>query len=469
MSLRLKLGGIFLAAVAVRVAFHLTTGFTADDAFITFRYAENLAGGLGFVYNAGEHVLGTSTPLFTWLLAVLALIRIPMITGALLVSLVCSGLTACVVYRLANNLRFGSLSWLPTLAYIVWPRSIPAETCGLETALFTLLITAALYYHHRQLRYYAIGLATLATLTRPEGVVVLFLLLASSCWRDRHCWKNYLIVPALLLIPWLLFAQFYFGSILPHSITAKLALYSRFGTDSVWDNLVYLLGWHNPVGGLMFPAAVVGGWWLCRKQNFGALEACWLIVGISAYAFSGTRLFFWYVAPLYPLYLLFALAAAVWVCERSQFLRYRQRALTVIVSAMVLILSVAGLYRQVVHFRTMQAYSYEVLKPVAAYLRENANVSSDLVAAEDIGYIGYYSKCRILDRDGLVSPAAVMYNRDARYFDLILHIRPDWVGAAAGSPISGFINNPQFLADYELVHAFGGNNVPCYNLYRKIP
>jgi hypothetical protein len=469
MSLRLKLGGIFLAAVAVRVAFHLLTGFTADDAFITFRYAESLAGGLGFVYNAGEHVLGTSTPLFTWLLAVLALIRIPIVTGALLVSLVCSGLTACVLYRLSNNLRFGSLSWLPTLAYIVWPRSIPAETCGMETALFTLLVTATFYYHHRQLRYYAIGLATLATLTRPEGIVVLCLLLVSSCWKDRHFWKSYLIVPALLLIPWLLVAQFYFGSVLPHSMTAKLALYSRFGTDSVWDNLVYLLGWHNPVGWLMFPAAVIGGWWLYRKQNFGALEACWLIVSMIAYAFSGTRLFFWYVAPLYPLYLLFALAAAVWVCERSQFLRYRPRALAAIVSALLLILSVVGLYRQVDHFRIMQAYSDEVLKPVAAYLRENANVPSELVAAEDIGYIGYYSKCRILDRDGLVSPTSVAYNRDARYFDLILHIRPDWVGTAVGSPISGFINDPQFLADYELAHAFGGNIVPSYNLYRRIP
>ncbi|MCB0187901.1 MAG: hypothetical protein KDE31_26715, partial [Caldilineaceae bacterium] len=40
-----------------------------DDAFITYRYAENLATGQGFVYNAGERLLGTSTPLYTLLLA----------------------------------------------------------------------------------------------------------------------------------------------------------------------------------------------------------------------------------------------------------------------------------------------------------------------------------------------------------------------------------------------------------------
>ena len=45
---------------------------TIDDAFITFRYARNLLGGLGFVFNAGERVLGTTTPLYTLLLAALA-------------------------------------------------------------------------------------------------------------------------------------------------------------------------------------------------------------------------------------------------------------------------------------------------------------------------------------------------------------------------------------------------------------
>ena len=35
-----------------------------DDAFITFRYARNLAEGHGYLYNAGDWVLGTTAPLF---------------------------------------------------------------------------------------------------------------------------------------------------------------------------------------------------------------------------------------------------------------------------------------------------------------------------------------------------------------------------------------------------------------------
>jgi hypothetical protein len=40
-----------------------------DDAFITYRYARNLATGRGFVYNEGERVLGTTTPLYAMILA----------------------------------------------------------------------------------------------------------------------------------------------------------------------------------------------------------------------------------------------------------------------------------------------------------------------------------------------------------------------------------------------------------------
>ena len=40
-----------------------------DDAFITYRYAANLAAGLGFVYNPGQSALSTTAPLYGLLLS----------------------------------------------------------------------------------------------------------------------------------------------------------------------------------------------------------------------------------------------------------------------------------------------------------------------------------------------------------------------------------------------------------------
>ena len=51
--------------VASRIALYTVTSYTADDAFITYRYAENLAYGKGFLFNEGEKVQGTSSPLYT--------------------------------------------------------------------------------------------------------------------------------------------------------------------------------------------------------------------------------------------------------------------------------------------------------------------------------------------------------------------------------------------------------------------
>src|SRR5438105_2649940 len=55
-----------LVALLARLA---TGPHPIDDAYITFRYARNLAEGVGLVYNPGEWVLGTTSPLWAILLA----------------------------------------------------------------------------------------------------------------------------------------------------------------------------------------------------------------------------------------------------------------------------------------------------------------------------------------------------------------------------------------------------------------
>lgn len=60
---------LLAVAVALRVAWGSYTHYIYEDAYITFRYARNLANGNGFVYNVSERIYGTTTPLFTLLLA----------------------------------------------------------------------------------------------------------------------------------------------------------------------------------------------------------------------------------------------------------------------------------------------------------------------------------------------------------------------------------------------------------------
>jgi len=61
---------VLLGVIALAICYRIGLGpWTIDDAYITFRYANHIAQGMGFVYNGGERILGTTTPLYTLLLA----------------------------------------------------------------------------------------------------------------------------------------------------------------------------------------------------------------------------------------------------------------------------------------------------------------------------------------------------------------------------------------------------------------
>ncbi|MFQ5499006.1 MAG: hypothetical protein ACE5FH_04980 [Candidatus Zixiibacteriota bacterium] len=456
---------IFFLAVFVRLAFFSLTQFTADDAFITYRYAENIAFGNGFIYNTGEHVLGTSTPLFTLILSIFRLFSLPAVNSSLLVSLIASGFTAVVLYRFGQSLRFGLLSYIPALIYILWPRSLAADTCGMETALFTLFVTGAVYYSHKHLGFYAVALATLASATRPEGLWMLLLVLVAAIAQDRFRAGWYLLIPAVIIGPWVIFAIYYFGSPIPHSIPAKLALYSRFGTMSVWENMRFLMAWHRPEGWIMFAAAITGGVWLFRKQDFGRVAVLWIVGLVLFFGLGRTHLFFWYAAPIYPLYILLASAAIVWGIQRFVPQASRRGTVSKIASGLIVIVLIGGCYPSVRYYRALANTMRTVHKQIGEYLGSHSE-DTDRVAAEDIGYIGYYSGLYILDRDGLVSPAAIPYNREGRYLALILDHSPQWVVLAVGSPVSLFRQSDRFHECYQLQKQFKSSTGETYEVYR---
>lgn len=456
---------LFALTVLVRLAFHHYTEFIADDAFITFRYAHNLAFGNGFVYNLGERVMGTTTPLFTFLVGLFGSLGLDIPRAALVMGLFASGLTSIVIYQLANLLRMTHWAALPAVLYALWPRSVVADSCGMEAPLFSLFVIGAVYFHTRRLPIYALAMATLATVTRPEGFALLILLTGYYLFHHRERWIQLLITPLFLLIPWLVFATIYFGSPIPNSVSGKLALYSRWGTMSWWDTLVYYLAWHNPAGWIITFMAIAGGYWLWRKQDWGGVAVIWLAGMIAFYVFSGARVFFWYPAPLYPLLLIFAAATFPYLAGRYPALEQYGRKYAWAVVLCVAVISAVGIYPAARYYRAFQTAMTDCHLSVATFLKENVG-PTELVAAEDIGYMGYYSGKRILDRDGLISPEAAPYNRSGDYGGLIRDFKPGWLVAAPDMPTTGFLNDSSFLAMYQEVQEYSG--VGCrYTIFKR--
>src|SRR5581483_9279320 len=118
--------GIAALAVVARVWMAWATHSTAEDFLITLRYAENIAAGRGFVYNPGERVLGTTTPLYTLLLALAA----------------CLHLNAALVGKACNILADGATCYL--LARLLARREIGHPLAGLFAALLYAFSSTAL-------------------------------------------------------------------------------------------------------------------------------------------------------------------------------------------------------------------------------------------------------------------------------------------------------------------------------------
>ena len=72
--------GLLVCALVLAITYGVCT---QDDAFISFRYAENLANGQGLVFNPGERVEGYSNPLWTVLFAVIIAILCVMVIAIL--------------------------------------------------------------------------------------------------------------------------------------------------------------------------------------------------------------------------------------------------------------------------------------------------------------------------------------------------------------------------------------------------
>jgi hypothetical protein len=327
-----------------------------DDAYITYRYASNLAQGRGLVYNPGEWVLGTSTPAYALLLGGAARLTSPALIPAVsktvnLLLLLAAGAAAGAIgkgitgQRLVGAASFGIV--------VLGPATLFASVGGMETPLFLALLMAATLTLLRRRRLIAALLMGLTPLVRPEGVFAVGILgailvvmhlkpgmalffgagQAGAPMAERGAEIGFpagtgagasrgelVLHVALLLLPglaWLLISIAIYGSALPHSVVAKRAgvypLGLVDGVGLVLDHLVgssLLVGMLPEKGYLMqtSPEAflllllvvlvclVAGGVWLVKRDvSLAIVPGLWALLALF-YATSRTLLFSHYYA-----------------------------------------------------------------------------------------------------------------------------------------------------------------------------
>lgn len=435
---------VLVAVLVLRSGVALLLGpHPFDDTFITFRYALNLAAGNGFVFNPGERVLGTTSPLWALLLAGIRGLGAPLPGGALVLSLLADSVTALLMWRLLDRLRFPArVSLAAPLLFLALFDALSISRSGMEAPLFSALVLAALSALAAGV-FPAAGLAAgLALLTRPEGLVLLpVLILAGPLTPGGGLgWRRVLsgLAPAVaVLAAWGLFAVLYFGSPVPQSIVAKashvandpglvrfswmnLALFATTGQygggiyERTWLQLNFLL---MALAGLGAAALALRA--LRDRERTAGLRLVLLVLFPLGYT-AGLALshaftwFAWYYGPIYPFAALLAALGAEEVGRLRPAWRIGPALAAVLVAAQI----VAAVRVKLPADRDFLVAGY---RESAAAIPRRAGVQ---VAALEIGAVGWQVwPLPVIDLLGLVTPEAV--GRDP--LALLRDRRPDYL------------------------------------------
>jgi len=227
-----------LLAALITLAWH--NRFLQDDAFIAFRYADNLARGQGLVFNVGERVEGYTCFLYVLLVAAAMKLGVPAIAASFTIGLASCALSLVMTFRLGMGLSGRRVIGLLAMLLLGANYSFSAyATGGLETQLETALVVVFLAlgaevllgrpYGPRRLILLS-KLAALAIMTRPDSVLLVTpvgVALAARIMRPSESRRGLhlaaFVAPAVLLLAgWSVWKVLYYGNLLPNTFYAKV-------------------------------------------------------------------------------------------------------------------------------------------------------------------------------------------------------------------------------------------------------
>ncbi|MBE9524683.1 MAG: hypothetical protein IMY76_06260 [Chloroflexi bacterium] len=410
--------------------FHI--GFPLDDAWIHQTYARNLAMRAEWAFMSGVPSSGSTGPLWPSLLSIGYLLKLaPYIWTFFLgwlslwgIVVLGTGVFSALTSRYSNK-----SFWVGLLLALEW-HLVWAAASGMETLIFALLILSVLgllvriEHLKEQIHGWSwMGLGVLIGISvwlRPDGVTLLgpalvapLIILENGSQKIRSTIITILGF-ILIFLPYLLFNRFMAGSWWPNTFYAKQAEYAILQNLPFWKRLIQLgvmplVG----VGVVLLPGII-----LLIKKN--VIKKKWAPILGFIWFMGYLSLFAWrlpvtyqhgrYLIPMMPVFF-------VWSCAGfSEYLdsktnnlmqRVTKKSWILITIILLLVFWVKG---AMAYARDVAVIESEMVT-VAHWV--NQNLAPDIiVAAHDIGALGYFTERRILDLAGLISPDVIPFIRD---------------------------------------------------------
>lgn len=397
-------------------------GVTQDDAYITFVYSKHLVTGEGLTFNPGERVEGYTNFLWVLIMAVPHLFDADIPRFADLLALICALTTILVLYQWGRHLqpeRTPVLSLVAPLLFATNGAVAFWTFSGMETALFTFLLTSGFVLYFRDLRCGSGNMLTasvfgLAALTRPEGLLAFGLTVVHSLALQRPFtlaslaqrlrWTTAFFA---FVLPHFAFRFAYYGEILPNTFFAKSAppaIALQYGAQYTWEFLAACGLW-----GL----TMLGPWFLLWRgqAHWGgfAVLVLWVYTGyitVMGGDVLGAHRFY---VPLLPLFYL-VIQESIVTLVRVLFARWHTFLNVnspVFVTAVYLTTggvawhTYTGLDEALVGLRQLIISHNDKLRGLAAYINDRPDADTMVVASGAIGIPKYFTSARVIDLIGL--------------------------------------------------------------------
>jgi hypothetical protein len=461
-------------------------GYPLDDAWIHQTYARNFAASLEWVYFPHQPSAGSTSPLWSSLLALGYWIaqgsgHFPqfftyLLGGFCLFSL---SILAEQIFSFQDDTINSMIPWAGLFVIGEW-HLVWASISGMEILLLgTAVLSVFLLLLSPKINWGLTGLIIGITIwIRPDGITLLgpaFFIMFFNEWLKKKSIRPLLWLitgSAVPVILYLFFNRALSGNWLPNTFYAKQAEYATYQTLPLVTRFISLAS--QPMIGsgiLLLPGVIYFFWTACRQRKWWRIAAIlWWIgyTGLYTLRLPVTYQHGRYLMPAMPIFFLFGLVGviqlvdAVGSAKKWQWILCRAWILSlVIVWGMFFILGANSYAKDVGTIET------EMVK-TAQWVSENTETDA-LVAAHDIGALGYFGKRQLVDLAGLVSPEVIPFIRDEQKLADYLEYRhvnylvtfPGWY------PYLTSLAEPIYQSNGQISIQIGGENMVVYRWLKR--
>lgn len=417
-------------------------GFPLDDPWIHLTFAKNLIEYGSFSYFKNEVVTsGSTSPIYTLILSVLFLISSNEYIISYVLGILFNILTVLIIFKLVS-LHFGEhkvLTLLSVLIIAVQPKLNLISVSGMETTMFIFLIVSGVYFYKTANKILLGIFLALLIWCRPDGFVLWLAILVDYLLSKNSKIKNEvglagkaferkdffiaILIAVGLTVGYFLFNYILSGTILPNTYKAKLEYYQHNLRENFLRNDVLNYFSTSEFIAVVLPF-IIGSFVivlkLIKKQKDQFLIYLLFTFGLIITYYIQlpfAHRFGRYLMPVIPFYILISVYGFKLIAEftiKKMNSASTANLLFILFYGLTIILSIVHLKKNSDEFTELCKYHNERHVAAGLWIKNNTPENA-IIAAHDIGAIGFYGNRKVIDMVGLVTPEVIQHLNDKNF------------------------------------------------------